>query len=94
MASSEAGDLVGWGFGVFSGSSVLFFSPVDLSFEDFAFAPVFFFLADLAFGVADGVFEGLGEGVGRRLSVSSSSESEALAGDFLGVAAGLSSLSS
>ena len=55
MLSSLAADLVGSGFGVFSGSVRCFFLPGDLAGVDFGLEPGFFFV-DLGLGVAEGVF--------------------------------------
>ena len=82
MASgSGLGDLAGWGRGVFSGSAVDFFFPVDLSFADLLWELDFFLLV-FDFAVAgEGVAE-LDVFFGRGVELSSSSESDAGEGDF------------
>lgn len=75
VAPSGLGDLVGCGFGVFSGSGVDFFLPAAACLSALFFGLLFFFPV-LDFGVAEGVLEGFGNAVVRRDVFSSSSESD------------------
>ena len=69
-AVDGSGDLVGWGFGVLSGSSSTFFFGMGVGLAVFL-APVFF-LAVFDFDFPEEDLEGLAVGVGRALSSSSS----------------------